>query len=69
MHLVSLDGHPYTFNGHGEFTLLQSIDGSVNVQVRMVEPEGTNVTLAGVGTVITAIVAKHDDSDTVLFEK
>ena len=68
-HFVSLDGHKYTFNGHGEFTLLQSTDESVNVQLRMVKPV-TNDSLfedEG-GTVVTALAAKHKHSDTVQFE-
>ena len=70
-HLVSLDGTQYTFNGHGEFILVQSIDGSLMIQARMTEPSSSsdsNETLASTGTVITAIVAKHDESDTVQFE-
>ena len=66
---MSLDGHKYTFNGHGEFTLLQSTDESVNVQLRMVKPV-TNDSLfedEG-GTVVTALAAKHKHSDTVQFE-
>ena len=69
-HLVTLDGHKYTFNGHGEFTLIQSLDKSLTIQVRMTEPltnNASNQTLVGSGTVISAIVAKHIDSDTVQF--
>lgn len=69
-HMVSLDGHKYTFNGHGEFILLQSLDESLNVQVRMIEPQLSNTTRIEDegGTVITALVAKHTQSDTVQFE-
>lgn len=72
-HLVTLDGYKYTFNGRGEFTLVQSLNGSLMVQVRMTEPiistgNESNQTLTGRGTVITAIVAKHIESDTVQFE-
>ena len=41
------------------------------IQARMTEPQSTrdsNETLIGSGTVITAIVAKHNESDTVQFE-
>lgn len=69
-HLVTLDGYQYTFNGHGEFTMIQSIDESLRIQVRMIEPpittNGSNMSSSG--TVITAIVAKHNESDTVQFE-
>ena len=72
-HLVSLDGHKFTFNGHGEFILLQSLDSSnLTIQARMIEPEHTNQTGLDFqdegGTVITAVVAKHTKSDTVQFE-
>ena len=71
-HLVTLDGHKYTFNGHGEFVLVQSLDESLIVQVRMTEPQtainGSNQTLAGSGTVISALVARHNESDIVQFE-
>ena len=68
---MTLDGTQYTFNGHGEFILVQSLDGSLMIQARMMEPSASsdsNETLSGTGTVITAIVAKHNDSDTVQFE-
>lgn len=70
--MVSLDGYQYTFNGHGEFTLVQSLDELLDIQVRMIElvfyDGQSNTTLAGTGTVITAIVAKYNDSDTIQFE-
>ena len=65
--MVSLDGYQYTFNGHGEFTLVQSLNQLLNIQVRMTELV-SDATLAGTGTVITAVVAKYNDSDTVQFE-
>ena len=71
-HLVTLDGHKYTFNGHGEFVLVQSLDESLLVQVRMTELQtainGSNQTLAGSGTVISALVARHNESDIVQFD-
>ena len=70
-HLVTLDGYKFTFNGFGEFILIKSFDESLTIQVRMTEPStnnASNQTLAGSGTVISAIVAKHIDSDTVQFE-
>ena len=67
---MTLDGYKYTFNGHGEFILLQSLDETLTIQVRMIEPVTTysNQTIVGVGTVISAIVVKHVDSDAVQFE-
>uniref|UniRef100_A0A1X7T7Q6 Uncharacterized protein n=1 Tax=Amphimedon queenslandica TaxID=400682 RepID=A0A1X7T7Q6_AMPQE len=72
-HLVTLDGYNYTFNGHGEFTLVESTDKLLTVQVRLTEPpiktsNESNTTLAVGGTVITAIAARHKESDTVQFE-
>ena len=70
---MSLDGLKFTFNGHGEFILLQSLDHSnLIVQARMVEPEHTNRTGFDFedegGTVITAVVVRHAYSDTVQFQ-
>ena len=70
-HLVSLDGQMYTFNGKGEFILVESLDEDLMVQVRFTEPNiinGSNQTVASTGTVISALVAKHRESDTVQFE-
>ena len=53
-HLVSLDGTEYTFNGHGEFILAQSLDDSLIIQVRLTEALRSNdsdQTLSGSGTV------------------
>ena len=37
-HLTTLDGLSYTFNGHGEFTLIKSTDGSdFHVQVGLIK--------------------------------
>ena len=67
---MTLDGHKYTFNGHGEFILVQSLDESLIIQVRMTEPTTVinNQTLAGRGTSISALVARHNESDTVQFQ-
>jgi hypothetical protein len=67
-HFVSLDGHKFTFNGHGEFTLLQTPDDAVNVQLRMVEPPHDSEFIDEGGSIATAVVAKHKHSDTVQFE-
>jgi len=36
-HLVTLDGHKYTFNGKGEFTLVEILDNHFTLQARMVD--------------------------------
>ena len=33
-HIITLDGYHYTYNGIGEFWLIQSIDGSFSLQAR-----------------------------------
>ena len=66
-HVVTLDLYKYTFNGKGEFVLIQTIDNSFTVQGRMIEAT-SNVGRQVPATVFSAIVAKQDDSDTVQFE-
>ena len=65
-HLVTLDLHKYTFNGYGEFVLIETMDDSFTLQGRMVEAV-TNSTLniTTTGTVFTALVAEEINSDTV----
>ena len=67
-HIVTLDGHKYTFNGKGEFTLIETEDNVFTLQGRMeqiLDPEGSLTP----GTVFTAIVAKESSTDTsVQFE-
>ena len=61
----------YTFNGKGEFILVESLDEDLMVQVRFTEPNIINEsdqTVASTGTVISTLVAKHRESDTVQFE-
>ena len=65
-HIVTLDGFKYTFNGKGEFTLIETVDNSFTLQGRMVET--TNASGSRINaTVFSAIVAKQSDSDTVQF--
>ena len=66
-HIVTLDGHKYTFNGKGEFTLIETADDSFTLQARMVEAAGVNETSVS-ATVFSAIVGKEMNSDTVQFE-
>ena len=66
-HLVTLDEYKYTFNGKGEFILVETADKEVTIQVRMVEAQTQNLTISS-GTVFGAFVAKQSDSATVQFE-
>ena len=66
-HLVTLDGLKYTFNGQGEYTLVETEDNSFFFQGRMVAATDVNGNPA-LGTVFSAVVATQDDSDTVQLE-
>ena len=66
-HLVTLDGLSYTFNGRGEFTLVETSDGRFTLQGRMVDVLNENGT-ATMATVFSAVVAQEGDSDIVQFE-
>ena len=61
------DGHKYTFNGKGEFTLIKTVKDSLTVQARMV-PANNSLGNASQMTVLTAIVGQQCDSDRVQFE-
>ena len=69
-HLVTLDGFKYTFNGKGEFIVVETMDKGFTLQGRMVEPQTRNDSnqTTRSGTVFGAFVAKESDSDTVQFE-
>lgn len=65
-HIVTLDGFKYTFNGMGEFTLIQTPGSQFTLQGRMEVPVlGPNPGTDIPATVFTAIVAKEVYSDTV----
>ena len=62
-HIVTLDGHKYTFNGKGEFTLIETKNNRFTLQGRMEQVVDSTGDLAP-GTVFTAIIAKEVDTDT-----
>ena len=62
-HILTLDGHQYTFNGKGEFILLTTLDSSFTLQGRMLDTRQDFK-----GTVFMAFVAKQFDSSAVQFE-
>lgn len=66
-HFVTLDGYRYTFNGKGEFVLIEINDRSFTLQGRMTEVP-TAAGIPSTATVFSALVAKQTDSDTVQFE-
>ena len=63
-HLVTLDLYKYTFNGKGEFVLIQTEDNSFTLQGRMVEATNNDNNFVP-ATVFSALVAKQNNSDTV----
>ena len=74
-HLVTLDGHRYTFNGRGGFILVSSDNGSFTLQGRMTdiiaqeeESKSQAQSTAKGATVLTAVVAREVGADTVQFE-
>ena len=66
-HLVTLDGLKYTFNGRGEYTLIETTNNMFTLQGRMIQASGTNGS-AVAASVFSAIVGKDHNSDTVQFE-
>ena len=67
-HIVTLDGHKYTFNGKGDYILLDTDDNSFTLHGRMEEVSMVNGNPASGGTVFTALVARQSNSDTIQFE-
>ena len=64
---MTLDLHKYTFNGKGEFVLIETNDQSFTLQGRMIEVN-TSSGMVGEATVFSACVAKEKSSSTVQFE-
>ena len=67
-HIVTLDGLKYTFNGKGEFILIETNDNSYTLQGRMVDSLMDASGDPVLATVFSAIVGKQNDSDTVQFQ-
>ena len=61
-HFETLDGHNYTFNGLGEFLLLQSTAHNLTVQIRLSQLDGTSA------TVLKAVAIKSQNSQLVQIE-
>ncbi|CAF0966865.1 unnamed protein product [Rotaria sp. Silwood1] len=69
-HFSTLDGNSYTFNGHGEYTLLKSIDKQFEIQVRLAPlvNESVSPTSMNNATAIIAFVIRNEDQPRVQFE-
>ena len=65
-HFLTLDGLQYTFNGRGEFILIDTFDNRFQLQGRMVPAKNVDGG-DSLATVFSAIVAKQNDSDTIEF--
>ena len=64
-HIITLDGLKYTFNGKGEFIMIETTDNSFTLQGRMdtiLGPDGNPIP----GTVFTALVAKEESTNTTV---
>ncbi len=64
-HIVTLDGLKYTFNGRGEFVMIESSDNSFTLHGRM----DTILTSEGMptpGTVFTSLVARQNQTNTTV---
>ena len=60
-HIVTLDGHKYTYNGKGEFVLIETHDNTFTLQGRMEQAMDSDGNQAP-GTVFTALVAQQSGS-------
>ena len=58
-HFLTLDGLSYTFNGYGEYILLEIDEALLNVQIRMA-PFINGQGVKSEGTVITGIVVQYE---------
>ena len=65
---MTLDGFKYTFNGHGEYVLIETPDDSFTLQGRMIQANDDSGDPIS-ATAFSAIVAKqYNNSDTVQFQ-
>ena len=64
---MTLDGLKYTFNGLGEYVLIDTTDDSFTSQGRMIQARDDDGNLIS-ATAYSAIVAKQSDSDTIQFQ-
>ena len=67
-HVITLDGFQYTFNGKGEFLLIDHVSGRFTLQGRMIDIREVLAISFNPAIVFSAVVGKQNDSDTVQFE-
>ena len=69
-HFSTLDQNSYTFNGHGEYTLISSFDRKFEIQVRLARLLNSSILgpSADSATAITAFAIKNDDQSRVQVE-
>ena len=66
-HIVTFDQFTYTFNGKGEFVLIETDDDSFTLQARMVPAvDANNNNVAA--TVFSAVICKQINSQTIQFQ-
>ncbi|XP_052090917.1 sushi domain-containing protein 2-like [Mytilus californianus] len=64
-HLVTLDGLDYTFNGVGEFTMIQSKDNHLILQARMEQFKDKHGNLKQASVITSVALRCNNDSDIV----
>ncbi|UJR20267.1 hypothetical protein I4U23_023398 [Adineta vaga] len=72
-HFATLNGNSYTFNGHGEYTLVKTSDGKFEIQVRLARLMNDSASSISVSTMdnataILAFVIQNEDQSRVQFE-
>lgn len=67
-HMITLDGLQYTYNGAGEYVVLDALDGKFLLQART-EPAEREDGGEAVGTAFTAFAVRTRDSDTVEIQR
>ena len=55
-HIITLDGFKYTFNGKGEFLLIDHMDGRFTLQGRMIDVPTVTSFSSNIATVFSAVV-------------
>lgn len=65
---MTLDGFQYTFNGRGEFVLVETLDQFFQFQGRMIEPPGSSNSSTASGTSFSALAMKQNNSVLVQVE-